>query len=49
MKNVFGFRYEEEFIDDLIYLNEIYGGEFECDGDSLHVKVILETLEEDIE
>ncbi|QHJ72681.1 hypothetical protein [Escherichia phage 2725-N35] len=48
MKHVFGFQYEEEFIDDLIYLNEIYGKEFECDGDYLQVKLVIETFKEDI-
>ncbi|AFH19892.1 hypothetical protein ACG-M12_0011 [Escherichia phage vB_EcoS_ACG-M12] len=46
MKNVFGISYEEEFVDCLIYLNEIYGDEFECDGDSLHAKIELETFVE---
>lgn len=47
MRKLFAFPYKEEFIDDLNYLNERNGQEFECDGDSLHVKVWLETRGED--
>ena len=39
MKHVFGFSYEDEFIDDLIYFNAIYGQAFECDGDAMHIKM----------
>lgn len=47
MKQLFAFEYDEEFVCDLMYLNERNGQEFECDGDSLRVKVWLETCGED--
>lgn len=48
MKKLFALTYEEGFIDDIIHINKLCGEEFECDGDSLHVKVVLETRGEDI-
>ena len=47
MRKLFAFPYEGEFIDDLTYLNERYGEEFESYGDSLHDKVEFETWGED--
>lgn len=41
MKEIFGFKYEEEFVEGLVYLNSTHGEEFECDGDSLMVKAEL--------
>lgn len=45
MKKNFTLHYNEAFVDDIIHLNEICDKEFECDGDSLHVKLVIEMLE----
>lgn len=42
MKQLFSFAYEEEFVCDLMHLNERNGQEFECDGDTMHIKTELE-------
>lgn len=42
MKQLFAFSYDEEFVCDLMYLNERNGQEFECDGDTMHIKTELE-------
>ena len=42
MKQLFAFPYEEEYVCDIIYLNERNGQEFECDGDTMYIKMELE-------
>lgn len=46
MKQLFAFSYEEEFVCDLMYLNERNGQEFDCDGDTMHIKTWLEVGDE---
>lgn len=44
MKYIFSFRYDKEFIDELNRRHELYGRDYECDGDSLLAKMTVEPL-----